>query len=281
VDNLPDPHYVWYIKIWKYVSKGMNIIDLVAILPFFVSFGTSSGGSVSIVRILRLARILRVFKVGSLKRYLTLLKKTVTKSLPALGLLLFFAFLGVILFASIIFFLEQGSFVVNDDYPQGAYLRWNVLHSAKEESPFKSILHSCYWAVVTSTTVGYGDFFPTSALGRAVAIILMYAGILIIALPVGVVGSSFSKEYEKMLLLEKMSQNENEKEKSHPTTRAEMISKMENMISTMNDMVAELKRSEEDSNNRKKSHAKTAASAADTTSPFFGQNPSRESNEGL
>jgi hypothetical protein len=181
----------------------MNVIDLVAILPFFISFLTDNGGSVSIVRVLRLARMLRIFKIGNLKQFVLLMNNTVKKSVQALGVLLFFAFLGVILFASIIFFFESGTYEVSEMFPNGAYVRWNMFHSSKEESPFSSILVSCYWAVVTSTTTGFGDLYPTSPMGRFIAVILMYLGILIIALPVGVVGSAFTKEYENMISAEK------------------------------------------------------------------------------
>ena len=119
-------------------------------------------------------------------------------SLSAMGILLFFTVLGVILFGSIIFFLEAGTFEVNQEYPEGAFLRWNVLRTDREESPFSSILVSCYWAMVTFTTVGYGDLVPTSPFGRFVALVLMYSGILVLALPISVIGANFQREYERL-----------------------------------------------------------------------------------
>lgn len=92
--------------------------------------------------------------MGQMKKFLSVLTTTFRSSTMALSILLFFAMLLVVLFAAIIFILEQGNFEVTEDYPEGAYLRWNLLKSEKEESPFKSILLSCYWAIVTSTTVG-------------------------------------------------------------------------------------------------------------------------------
>lgn len=196
--NAPDPVYPNYMKIWKYGTRFLNIVDFVAIIPFYVSLFVQSGSSASIVRILRLARLLRIFRMKKLKASLNLLTETLKQSVAALGILVFFASLVVVLFASIVYNLELGEFTVNDDYPKGEYLRWNSYRTDKEISPFKSILISCYWAVVTSTTVGYGDLAPTSPLGRSVAVLLMYIGILIIALPVGVIGSSFTNEYAKL-----------------------------------------------------------------------------------
>eukprot|EP00602_Paraphysomonas_sp_CaronLab_P007971 CAMPEP_0185034172 /NCGR_PEP_ID=MMETSP1103-20130426/23800_1 /TAXON_ID=36769 /ORGANISM="Paraphysomonas bandaiensis, Strain Caron Lab Isolate" /LENGTH=415 /DNA_ID=CAMNT_0027570717 /DNA_START=420 /DNA_END=1667 /DNA_ORIENTATION=- len=193
----PDPTYSWYTQLLKYASTIMNIIDLVAILPYYIGFATDSGGSVSIVRILRLARVLRIFKIGSFTSGMNLIAGAVRNSIPAMSILLFCTILGIILFGSIIYFLEAGTYVVNKDFPDGAYVRWNFDHTAKENSPFTSILVSCYWAVVTSTTVGYGDIHPTSPMGRFLAVILMYAGILLLALPISVVGAAFTREYEK------------------------------------------------------------------------------------
>ncbi|CAE7393688.1 Kcnb2, partial [Symbiodinium microadriaticum] len=153
---LPDPEYPWYRKIYKYCTSTMNVIDLIAILPFYVGFATDSGSSVSIVRILRLARVLRVFKISGFSSGMGFISAAIKSATPAIGILLFFTVLGVILFGSVIYFLESGSFVVNRDFPDGAYVRWDVLHEQKERTPFSSILVSCYWAIVTSTTVGYG-----------------------------------------------------------------------------------------------------------------------------
>lgn len=63
---MPTPVYSKRTTLWRYLSAPMNIIDLVAILPFYVSFFSASGSSVSIIRILRLVRVLRVFKIGGM-----------------------------------------------------------------------------------------------------------------------------------------------------------------------------------------------------------------------
>lgn len=201
-DNDPVPLtyiYPWNVQLWRYGTQYMNIIDLMAILPFFISFAANAGESVSIIRILRLARILRIFRMKNLKKFLLLITTAVVSSLTALALLLFFAVLIVVIFAAIEFIIERGDFTVNADYPDGAYLRWNVNGEEKEVSPFNSVLTACYWAAVTSTTVGYGDMVPTSPAGRVMAAVLMYTGILFIALPVGVLGSAFNEKYQQFI----------------------------------------------------------------------------------
>lgn len=150
---------------------------------------------VGIVRVLRLARMLRIFKASKYNEGSTLLSSTIWRSIPALSLLFFFTALGVVLFGSLIFFMEGGDFKVTEDFPSGAYLR-NGLLDDLEETPYTSIPVACYWVIVTATTVGFGDLYPTSAGGRLVAVVCMYIGLLVLALPITVVGSNFSRVYE-------------------------------------------------------------------------------------
>ena len=87
----------------------------------------------------------------------------------------------------------------SDDYPRGSYLRPDVLGNEKAEvSPFNSIPRCFWWVVVTATTVGYGDMYPTTAGGKIIATITMIAGLLILALPITIVGANFAMEYEEV-----------------------------------------------------------------------------------
>ena len=183
-------------RIYKYCMLPMNLVDIAAIVPFYIELITESGSSIAIIRILRLARVFRILKSGNSKEGIRLLSRTVWTSFPALSLLAFFTAIGVILFASLIFFCEAGTFTVNAMYPDGEYLRLNIVGDEKEVSPFTSIPLACYWVVVTATTVGYGDLVPTSGPGRLVAAVCMYCGVLVLALPISVIGSNFSREYD-------------------------------------------------------------------------------------
>lgn len=197
---MADPVYPWYKSLWLYGKMPLNLVDLFAIIPFYIGLmvPAAGGNSASVIRIVRLVRILRIFKVASLKSVVRMIGNSISKSLMALVILLFFTIIGVILFGSLIYAIESGEYVVDEDFPDGAYVRWNIMHTEKEESPFSSILISCYWAVVTSTTVGYGDLYPTTSIGRFVAIILMYCGLIVLALPISVLGSAFTDEYNKL-----------------------------------------------------------------------------------
>jgi len=106
--------------------------------------------------------------------------------------------IGVVLFGSIIFFVEGGTFKQSDLCPEGCYHRMNMYTGQDEISPFISIPYSFYWVMVTMTTVGYGDQYPHSGLGKFITIICMLCGIHTLALPITVLGSNFSNEYDAM-----------------------------------------------------------------------------------
>ncbi|XP_075061511.1 shaker-related potassium channel tsha2-like [Mixophyes fleayi] len=162
----------------------MNVIDIVSIIPYFISLGTELAQNSSneqqamylaILRVIRLVRVFRIFKLSRHSKGLQILGKTLQASMRELGLLIFFLFIGVILFSSAVYFAEA------DD----------------PESLFTSIPESFWWAVVSMTTVGYGDMYPVTIGGRIVGSLCAIAGVLTIALPVPVIVSNFSYFYHK------------------------------------------------------------------------------------
>lgn len=76
-----------------------------------------------------------------------------------------------------------------------------------KESPYRSILTALYWAGTTITTAGYGDLAPTSGVGRFPAVILMHCGLIVVACPVGVIGTCFTDEYKQAIEKEKILKN--------------------------------------------------------------------------
>mmetsp|Transcript_74400 Transcript_74400/g.195176 ORF Transcript_74400/g.195176 Transcript_74400/m.195176 type:complete len:797 (-) Transcript_74400:114-2504(-) len=200
----------------KHLFGPSNLIDLFAVLPFWVeAVGAgeeSEGGALMVLRILRLTRIFRVFKLGKYNEVFTLFARVITQSMPALLLMLFFIWLGCCLFGTLIWFAEQGTWYPENHFElykigiigRGAYLRITSDqetedHQNLEESPFHSIVHSFWYVIVTITTVGYGDVFPTTALGKCIAVTSILNGIIVLAMPIGVVGANFSQEYYRVM----------------------------------------------------------------------------------
>ncbi|XP_001368410.1 potassium voltage-gated channel subfamily A member 5 [Monodelphis domestica] len=171
----------------------MNIIDVVAIFPYFITLGTElaeqqpggiggGGGSngqqamsLAILRVIRLVRVFRIFKLSRHSKGLQILGKTLQASMRELGLLIFFLFIGVILFSSAVYFAEADN----------------------HETHFSSIPDAFWWAVVTMTTVGYGDMRPVTVGGKIVGSLCAIAGVLTIALPVPVIVSNFNYFYHR------------------------------------------------------------------------------------
>lgn len=164
---------------WMFVRSFLNVIDLLAILPFYVELGLKNSSeqtfSLAFLRILRLVRVFRIFKLSRHSSGLQILGLTLRKSLRELGLLIFFLVIGVVIFSSMIYYAESGD----------------------EETFFRSIPDAFWWALVTMTTVGYGDMYPKSVWGKLVGSGCALCGVLAIALPVPVIVSNFDAIYKK------------------------------------------------------------------------------------
>jgi hypothetical protein len=106
-----------------------------------------------IVRVIRLAKALRGFQIGEHIGGATILAKTLIQSSPALIILSFFAIIAIVIFGSVIYFFESGTFEVTTGYSEGAYMRKNIFTGTREESPYLSIASSMYWAVAVSVVM--------------------------------------------------------------------------------------------------------------------------------
>jgi voltage-gated potassium channel len=149
---------------WKYITSFFGIIDLLAILPTYLSFFVVGSQAFLVIRALRLMRIFRILKLGHFLNEGRFIVAAMRASLTKITVFLFFITILVTILGSIMYFIEGGT---NDG--------------------FKSIPAAIYWAVVTLTTVGYGDITPATAIGQFLSAIVMILGYAIIAVPTGIV----------------------------------------------------------------------------------------------
>ncbi|KAF9416114.1 hypothetical protein HW555_006437 [Spodoptera exigua] len=212
---------------FNFFRDVMNIIDIIAIIPYFITLATvvaeeedtlnlprapvspqdkstNQAMSLAILRVIRLVRVFRIFKLSRHSKGLQILGRTLKASMRELGLLIFFlfiarsrpdgaftfyfAFAGVVVFSSAVFFADKDC----------------------NDTNFDSIPDAFWWAVITMTTVGYGDMRPVGVWGKIVGSLCAIAGVLTIALPVPVIVSNFNYFYHRETDQEEMqSQNFN------------------------------------------------------------------------
>ena len=155
----------------KYATSTYGIIDLLAILPTYVSPFIYGTHSLLVIRALRLMRVFRIFKLGHFLSEGRIIVRALEASKPKIAVFLFFILLMVLIIGSVMYLVE------GDTNPG-----------------FDSIPRSVYWAIVTLTTVGFGDITPQTELGQFLSAIVMILGYAVLAVPTGIVSSEFIKE---------------------------------------------------------------------------------------
>lgn len=166
-------------KLWLFIRSSVNLIDMVATLSFYLDLTLQRFAShlenADFLEFLSIIRIMRLFKLTRHSSGLKILIQTFRASAKELTLLVFFLVLGIVIFASLVYYAERTQYNPKND--------------------FKSIPLGLWWALVTMTTVGYGDMVPKTYLGMFVGALCALAGVLTIALPVPVIVSNFAMYY--------------------------------------------------------------------------------------
>lgn len=176
----------------KYIFSFYGVIDLLAILPTYLSLIIANTQYLLIIRALRLLRVFRVLKLAQFLKESATIIRALEASSRRIMVFLFFILLMVVIFGSIMYLIEGGG-----------------------NKQFDSIPRSIYWAIVTLTTVGYGDISPITTFGQIMASIVMILGYAVIAVPTGIVSSEMIKiaqetHYSKSLKCDNCKKTEHE-----------------------------------------------------------------------
>jgi voltage-gated potassium channel len=156
----------------KYAVTPLALIDLFAILPFFVP---ASGLDFRFLRAVRLTRLFRLLKLGHYSQSLRSLGKVLNSKKEELQITLFAGGILLIIASSIMYYAERDA----------------------QPDKFTSISNAMWWGVNTLTTIGYGDIYPTTTLGKILGSIISVIGIGLFVLPAGILASGFSSELQK------------------------------------------------------------------------------------
>jgi voltage-gated potassium channel len=146
----------------KYVFSPLGIIDMIALIPSYLGYFFVGAQSLLVFRALRLLRVFRIFKLGHFLTEINFLTTALKGSVRKISIFLLTVLMLTVILGSIMYLVEQ------------------------RENGFSNIPESIYWAIVTITTVGYGDISPITPMGKFVASVVMLIGYSIIAVPTGI-----------------------------------------------------------------------------------------------
>lgn len=177
----------------KYLFSFMALMDLLAILPWYLPFFSADLRFLRVVRMVRLFRLARVAKLGRHLTAMQSIKRVIRLSASRLVVAIALCLVVILLSAIVIYTVE----------------------STVQPEQFPNVLASLWWAVMTLTTVGYGDVYPVTTVGRVFAGVISLVGIGIIAIPTGIIAAGFTtlmpkEEREEIDEIEKEIEGEEE-----------------------------------------------------------------------
>lgn len=180
----------------EFFKDVLNVIDVLSILPFYIEmlivlFVGSQVFKLDL-RLLRAFRLMRMLKMGRFSGELQLLADGLIRARVSFALLCGTLVLGTVMFSTIMWITERGTWNSTlQCYSRPGEVFFNGC------SPFESVPLGFWWAITTMTTVGYGDAFPITPVGRCIAGVAMLAGIFCVALPTGILCTEFSKLFDE------------------------------------------------------------------------------------
>ena len=171
--SIEDPRFAGYrFPRLRYMMTPIAIIDILAIVPAVLAFG---GASSLVLRFFRVFRMIRLAKLGRTSRAWRAIREAIYERRHEFGLVLGLVGVTLLISASLLYWAEADA----------------------QPDKFGSIPRALWWSIVTLTTVGYGDVYPVTALGRIFAAVVAITGVMLIALPTGIFAASFSEGLQR------------------------------------------------------------------------------------
>lgn len=170
--------FEYYLRIYclkrplKYVTSFWGIIDFLSIFPAYLSLFWPTGQALTVLRLLRTMRIFRIFRLQRFQEASAKLLEALKASSLRIFVFMLFVFVAAVIMGTLMYSIE------------GPY-----------NPDFDSVLSGIYWAVVTITTVGYGDVVPITAAGRFISVLVVLLGYAVIAVPMGIVAGETIEQY--------------------------------------------------------------------------------------
>ena len=185
-------------RLWNFALDWLVWIDIISILPFFLTVGGESGESVAFLRVLRTLRLLRLIRVVKSRQILGLKSILCALRDSHSGMFLFFGICGVglLIFSTCLYYAERGEFDAGVWYRRCLRYEACARSNNTEPSPFQSIPGAFWFTVVNMVTVGFGDQIPKSALGQLTASCIMLSGVFVLAFPTMILSGHYEIDTE-------------------------------------------------------------------------------------